>query len=122
MQQNFSNPRGVISALALHPGMSVADLGAGSGAYSFAAAEFLGASGVIHAIEVQKQLVEKLASEARSRHIGIVKARWGNIETLGGSGLRDNSVDAAILANVLFQAEDHEVILREALRILKPGG
>jgi len=47
---------------------------------------------------------------------------WGDIERVGGSGLGDHKADAAIIANVLFQAKASYQVALETKRILKSGG
>ncbi|MCE9644042.1 class I SAM-dependent methyltransferase [Candidatus Parcubacteria bacterium] len=118
----FLDPRMTLSPLGLSSGMKVADVGAGSGAYALAAAEAVGDSGVIYAIDVQKELLGKLKREAERRGKHSIHIVWANAEVLGGSGLNDQSVDAAIFSNVLFQMEDKEEALREVRRILVPKG
>lgn len=118
----FSNPEQNIAQLGLLDGMTVADFGAGTGAYSKAAANKVGYTGKVYAIEVQKDLVKKLESEIKQWGISNVECIWGNIEKRHGTNLADHSVDAVIISNVLFQADDKLGLIDEAKRILKQGG
>ena len=102
--------------------MSVADFGAGSGAYSFAASRRAGGTGHVYAVEVQKDLLERLKLEAKQKHVGNIEVVWGDLDTLGGSQLKDNAMDAVVLSNVLFQAENRGAMIGEAHRVLKPEG
>lgn len=115
----FSDPERVVGEFGLAPGMTVADLGAGSGAYALAMARRPGVK--VIAVEVQKDLVERLASEARTRHLDL-EVVWGDIEKLGGTKLRDGSVDLALLANVLFQTSGKYTAALEVKRLLRSGG
>lgn len=119
---NFTNPESNISALGLHEGMSVADLGAGIGAYAILLAERVGESGLVYAVEVQKELLTNIKTAAAEKGLKNIEVIWGDIERLGGTKIKDLTVDAAVVSNVLFQAEDKPGLLREAKRILKPGG
>lgn len=119
---DFSDPKKNVEQLHLREGMSVADFGAGSGAYSIAAAQTVGDSGKVYAIEVQKDLLQKLKNEATNGGFHNIEALWGDIEVLHGTKIRDHAVDAVIISNVLFQAEDKRGVLNEAKRILRPGG
>ena len=47
---------------------------------------------------------------------------WGNIEKQGGTTLKEDSMDAVILSNALFQVEHQAPVVAEIKRILKPGG
>ncbi|MEX0935112.1 MAG: methyltransferase domain-containing protein [Candidatus Paceibacterota bacterium] len=118
----FSNPQGNITHLKLEPGYLVADLGAGSGHYTLAAAEAVGAGGKVYAVDIQKQLVERLKKEAMRRGYDNVEVVWGDLEAKEGSTLKSNSMNAVILSNTLFQVEDKETALSEVSRILKLGG
>jgi ubiquinone/menaquinone biosynthesis C-methylase UbiE len=117
----FSEPREVIKQLFLSPDMKVADFGSGSGHYALELAEVL-REGHVYAIDVQKDLLERLKSEAKKRFLNNLEIVWGDIEHLGGTKLRDGSVDAVIVANLLFQVDDKKTPLLEARRILKPSG
>ena len=118
----FAVPRENIQHLKLREGMHVADLGAGSGHYSIEAARIVGDSGAVYAIEVQKDLLTRISDDAKRAGLHNIHVVWGDVEENQGTKLGDKSVDAVILSNILFQAEDKTALLREACRILKPEG
>ncbi len=118
----FSDPESNLKNLGITHGMVVADFGAGSGFYSLAAAKMVSPGGKVYAVEVQKDLLERLKGAASREGLHDLKVIWGDIEKLGGTHLKDFSADAVIVSNVLFQAEDKEGLIKEARRILKPGG
>lgn len=101
---------------------SVADFGAGTGAYSIAAAKIVGGRGHVYAIDVNRDILARVAKEAQTAHLGNIEVVAGNAEKLGGTHLRDGSVDSVIMANVLYQATDKQGMLAEAKRLLRPGG
>src|SRR3989344_879260 len=117
----FSDPEKNISQFNLKEGMSVADLGAGAGFYTLAAARVVG-EGKVYAVEVQRDLVNKIKSEAEKLHLNNIEIIWGNIEKIGGSKLSENSVDAVIASNVLFQITNKDSFLKEIKRILNSNG
>lgn len=118
----FSNPDQNVAQLGLKEGMRVADLGAGSGAYAKSLASRVGHTGKVYAVEVQKGLVHKLESELNTWGISNVICIWGNIEKVHGTKIADHSMDAVVVANVLFQAEDKLGLIDETKRIVKRGG
>ncbi len=118
----FADPAHCIAQFELQSGSRVADLGAGDGTLSISIAHFVGGSGKVYAIEVQKGLLAKLQSRAREARLHNVEALWGDIERLEGTHLKDQAVDAAVVSNVLFQVQDKDGFLAETKRILKLGG
>jgi len=119
----FSDPAKNIEQFDLGKGNYVADFGSGSGAYTFAAAEAMGGTGKVYAIDVQKDLLEKLKAEARNiKHLSNIDIVWADLDHLGGTRLRENSMNAVIVANTFFQLEKKDNACLEIKRILKPGG
>lgn len=118
----FTNPEENIKALGVYEGMIIADLGAGTGAYTLPLAEKVGETGRVYAIEVQKDFLTNIKSSAEARGLKNVELLWGDIERLGGTKIKDGACDAVVVSNVLFQAEDKPGLFREASRILKTGG
>jgi len=102
--------------------MKVADFGAGSGFYTIESAKMVGASGRVYAIDVQKDLLDRIKSNALTVHLNNIEIVWGDIEKIGGTKIRELLCDRVIISNVLFQAEKKSDICLEAKRILKPGG
>lgn len=118
----FSDPIKNVEQCGIQAGMEIADLGSGSGFYSLAAAKALMATGKVYAIDVQKDLLSKLKNHAIKERVYNIEVVWGDIEKLGGTKLRDFSVDFVMLCNVFFQVEHKGDTIKEIKRILKPGG
>ena len=118
----FSDPHSIVRQLSIAPGSSVADLGAGTGAYSFVLSEAVGSNGKVYACDVQKDMLTRIENEIKERHISNIQTIWSNIENHQGTKLRDQSIDWVIVANVLFQVEDRPSFIKEIARILKPDG
>jgi len=118
----FSEPAANIAKLGITDGMKVVDLGAGSGFYSFEAAKRVGSSGRVYAIDVQKALLERLRSVGLTQGVNNIEVIWANAEKIGGTKLKDSSVDRAIASNVLFQVTKPDDFALEIKRILKVGG
>jgi ubiquinone/menaquinone biosynthesis C-methylase UbiE len=118
----FSNPEHIIDNLSISEGSVVVDFGAGSGFYSIAAARKVGSGGRVYAIDVQQPLLERLKTAAHTEGLSQVNTIWADIETYGGTRLRDGTADVVIVANVLFQLEDRRAAIDEAKRLLHPSG
>lgn len=119
---SFADPKRNLLSFGLKKGMEVADLGAGIGHYTLAAAQIVGSGGHVCAVEIQKDLVEKLKNEAEQNELDHVDVLWSDLEKSQGSTLDDGTFDVVIISNVLFQIKNKDVLLKEAHRILKSGG
>lgn len=117
----FSDPENNIKQFSLAPGMMVADFGSGSGFYSLAAAKAIMPGGKVFAVDIQKDLLEKLKNGARQNHLSNVDIIWGDLEHLGGTKLRENSMDAVIVGNLFFQIENKDGLCLEIKRVLRPN-
>ena len=118
----FSDPAENLAKLRLTDGMKVVDLGAGSGFYSMAAAKLVGSSGRVYAVDVQKDLLERLRTLGGKQGLRNIEVVWGNAEKIGGTKLRDQIADRVIVSNILFQITKPDDFALEIKRILKPGG
>lgn len=120
--QDFADPEKNVHEFGLRGGMTVADIGAGSGRYTKAMIRVIGSQGKVYAVEVQKDLLGKLETEMGVLGFHNILYQWGNCEKVGGTKIPDNVIDCALLSNILFQIEDHTSALAEMFRIVKPGG
>lgn len=119
----FAEPRPILNLAGIEPGMTVADLGAGAGAFSLEAARRVGSEGRVYAVDVNKELLAKVKADAmREQLASRIEIVWADAEAPQGTKLADLSVDMVLLCNVLFLAEDKEALAKEANRILRPGG
>lgn len=118
----FSNPEKNLAYLDVGPGMSVADIGAGSGFYIPEIHKKIGPTGRIYAIDVQKDLLDRLKKTSNASGIGNVEVIWANAEKIGGTKLRESSVDRVVASNIFSQLEKIDDFVLEMKRILKNGG
>ena len=118
----FLNPEGVIKAIGVDTGMTVADFGSGPGFYTIPVAKRVGASGKVYALDIRKEILEIIRSKVRSERLFNVEALRADLEAKEGSHLKENSVDMVIISNILFQIEHKKNLAEEAFRILKPSG
>jgi arsenite methyltransferase len=111
---------GVPTAVAgLHEGETVLDLGSGAGADVLISARRVGPTGKAIGIDMTDEMLELArhsAAEADAANVEFVK---GTIEQLP---LEDASVDVVISNCVINLSADKPQVLREAARVLRPGG
>ena len=113
----LAHPDAVVTALKADPGMKVADFGAGQGSHMESLAAAVGPNGRVYLFDVQKPMVDRLASVARRQNLSNVDPLWADLEVPKSTGLADGSLDRVLVSHILFQA-----VLAEAFRVLKPGG
>jgi SAM-dependent methyltransferase len=113
-------PADVLRHLNLRPGMRVADVGAGTGYFALPIARELGPNGRVFAVDLQREMLRKLAAKLES------PAAPQNILLIEGDATRinlpDRSCDLVFMANVWHELDDRAAALREARRILLDGG
>jgi ubiquinone/menaquinone biosynthesis C-methylase UbiE len=118
----FIKPEEIAKNIGLEQGMTVADFGAGSGHYVIPMAKLVGSSGRVYAIDVQKDLLKAIKANTAANNLLNVEIIWSDLETPEASRLENNSIDAVMISNILFQVEKKEQIVKESFRILKNEG
>jgi ubiquinone/menaquinone biosynthesis C-methylase UbiE len=118
----FSDPAQNLARLGLTDGMKVVDIGAGSGFYTMEAARIVGKNGRVYAVDVQKNILERLRTNGLTSGLTNIEVVWGNAEKIGGTKIREGIADRVIASNVLFQIEKPDDFSLEIKRLLKPGG
>ena len=112
-------PDRVLATLDLKPGMAVADVGAGSGYYSWRIAERVGAGGTVYAVDIQPEMVRLLQQQMTQRGAANVKAILG---TSTDPRLPAATLDLALMVDVYHELEYPYEMLASITRALKPGG
>jgi arsenite methyltransferase len=108
-----------VAVASLKPGQTVVDLGAGAGFDCFLAASRVGKSGRIIGVDMTPEMIDKARQNAEKGGYGNVEFRLGEIEHLP---VADNEADVVISNCVINLAPDKAQVLKEAHRVLKPGG
>ena len=109
----------LLRMLSLAPGMSVADVGAGTGYYSRRVADAIGPTGKVYAIDVQPEMFAMLQSVAKQRGYGHITPLLGATNDVK---LPAASVDVAIMVDVYHELEFPYEVLASVVRAVKPGG
>ena len=109
----------VLATLELKPGMTVADIGAGTGYYSWRIAQRVGAGGMVYAVEIQPEMIALLERQMSRRGAANVKAVLG---TVTDPKLPESSLDLALMVDVYHEFEYPYEMLAAIVRALKPGG
>jgi predicted methyltransferase len=108
----------IAALLGLRPGMVVADVGAGSGAYTVALARTVGPAGRVIATEVEQRHLATIASR-------LAEEKLDNVSTVLGdqasTGLPDGCCDRILLRLVYHHFSDPAAMRSSLWRAMKPG-
>ena len=115
-------PDKIIERSGIKQGMTVLDLGCGSGAFTTLLARAVGEPGKVYAVDIQpgmlQQLERKLA-KAENQDIRNVEIKQASAYDLP---FEDGSLDLVFMAAALQEIYDRDRALREVRRVLKPDG
>jgi arsenite methyltransferase len=103
----------------LKPGETVLDLGSGGGIDVLLSAKRVGPSGKAYGLDMTDEMLALARDNQRKAGVANVEFLKGEIEHIP---LPDNSVDVIISNCVINLSAEKDRVLREAFRVLKPGG
>ncbi|HLW03702.1 MAG TPA: arsenite methyltransferase [Ktedonobacterales bacterium] len=110
------NPTALIN---LRPGETVLDLGSGGGIDVLLSARRVGPTGFVYGVDMTDEMLALAQENKAKAGVSNVAFLKGRIEDIP---LPNNTVDVVISNCVINLAADKSVVLRDALRVLKPGG
>jgi SAM-dependent methyltransferase len=110
------NPTAMID---LQPGHTVLDLGSGGGIDVLLSAKRVGPTGRVYGLDMTDEMLTLARENQRKAGATNVEFLKGSMESLP---LPDESVDVIISNCVINLSADKNAVLREAYRVLKPGG
>src|SRR6266705_5154803 len=103
----------------LHEGETVLDLGSGGGIDVILSARRVGPTGKAYGLDMTDEMLALAQENQRKSGLSNVEFLKGEIEKIP---LPDNSVDVIISNCVINLSADKDKVIREAFRVLKPGG
>jgi ubiquinone/menaquinone biosynthesis C-methylase UbiE len=118
-REREEEPDRAIAALALAPGSTVADVGAGSGYMTVRLAAAVGPSGRVYATDVQPEMISRLTAR-------LDAAKIRNVTTILGTPddprLPDRTLDLVLMVDVYHELAAPQRMLQRLKRALRPGG
>ena len=118
-REREEQPAKALDLIGIEPGMTVGDVGAGTGYMTLRIAKRVGESGKVYANDIQPEMLDKLADNARRENLK-------NIETVLGSEadakLPAGKLDLVLLVDVYHEFSRPEEMLQSIRRSLKPDG
>jgi ubiquinone/menaquinone biosynthesis C-methylase UbiE len=118
LRNKLNPPAKMVREADIKPGMYVLDFGCGVGGHAFAAAEFVGETGRVYALDINPLAVDRIERVARKKGFANVEAICSNLET----GLDDECLDVAMIYDTFHVLDGPDLVLAEFHRVLKPDG
>jgi len=115
----FANRDGIVEALALSPGMAVADIGAGTGVFLPAFDRHVGRTGRVYAVDISPKFLEHLRERVKQQDLASVEVVAGLEDSVE---LRGASVDLAFVCDTYHHFEYPQSTLASLFSAIRPGG
>lgn len=108
----------VMDILAITPGKTVADIGAGSGWFTVRAAKRVTETGTVYAVDINPEAIRHITERAQQEHLSNVKTVLSKPDD---PQLPANSVDAVLLLKTYHEVASPIVLLRNLRTSLRPN-
>lgn len=118
-REEEEKPALLIEALDLKAGMAVADIGAGTGYYSRRLAEKVGQEGKVYGVDIQPEMLELLARNAKAAGLPQIIPVKGKIDD---PNLPEAALDVIIMVDVYHEFSHPYEMTAGLCQALKPGG
>lgn len=118
-RDRWQKPAMVVAGLQLKPGDHVADIGAGSGYFTFRIADAVGPKGKVYAVDIDDDmlgLLRQRASDERRDNVEVIAARPDD------PALPPGSIDLIFMCNTYHHLVDPAAYFRNARKYLRRGG
>ena len=118
-RDQWQQPDRVIATLKLRPGDQVADLGAGSGYFTFKLAKAVGPAGKVYAVDIDREMTDLIARQAQKDSVT-------NVETILAKAddpmLPKSGVDLIFTSNTYHHIDNRVAYFANLRKYLRPGG
>jgi ubiquinone/menaquinone biosynthesis C-methylase UbiE len=118
-REEEENPRKLLELLKFKQGEVVADIGAGSGYYTFRMAKLVGPKGKILAVDIQKEMLDIIRDRMKKENLTNIEPVLGDE---ADPKLKDASVDTILLVDVYHEFSFPYEMTEKMVKALKPGG
>jgi len=108
----------VLEEVGIKPGFHILDYGCGPGSYTKIAAELVGPTGKVFALDIHPLAVERVQSIASKKRLSTIETICSDCLT----GLEHNSIDVVLLYDTFHHLSDPDLVLEELHRVLKHDG
>ena len=118
-RDEYQKPHEVLTALKITPGEIIADIGAGTGYFTFRLAHFVGTTGKVYAVDVSPDMIRQINRRIReTKAANVISVLADPDDPL----LADRSVNRFFVCDVWHHVENQSKYLALMKKMLKPGG
>lgn len=117
-RDRWQQPDKVVAALGLKSGDRVADLGAGSGYFTFRLAQAVGSQGTVYAVDVDDDMIALIQEQAQEKNAGNVRT----VAAKSDDPRLPEKVDLVFTSNTYHHIADRVVYFKNLQNHLRPGG
>lgn len=118
-REQEEEPAKLVAALELKPGMTVADVGVGTGYFAFRMAPLVGDAGKVLGVDIQPEMLKKLTAKAASLGVKNVEGVLGEEQD---PKLPEAGVDLVLMVDVYHEFSHPYEMMAAIRKSLKPGG
>lgn len=118
-RDSWQKPTEVVGIMAVEPGMTVADIGTGTGYFIPHLSSAVGPTGQVWGLDVSQEMVDYVAQSSREKGLNNVTAKK---VFMGGPGFDAATVDRYLVVNTWHHIAERETYARKLYDSLKPGG
>jgi len=118
-REKEESPAKMLEALKLKAGMTVADVGAGSGYHAFRMGQLVGDTGKVIAVDIQQEMLDLITARAKKEKATNITPVQG---TTDDPKLPAGEVDLILLVDVYHEFEFPHEMTEKMIAALKPGG
>ncbi len=121
-RDEWQQPEKILDAIGIQPGMTVADVGAGKGYFTFRLAECVGPEGKVYATDIDERLLQSIKDRIHEEGIQNIITILGDKDN---PGLPDGQIDIILMVHVIhiiIHNQDPLLFLENIRPSLKPDG
>lgn len=118
-RETYQKRKEIVEACQIDPGMTIADIGAGTGLFTRLFADAVGKNGIVYAVDISPKFLEHIRDSAAKMNLSNVKTILGNDYS---AELPESSIDVVFICDTYHHFEFPSRMMTSIHKALKPHG